>query len=125
MKFFPPVPILRMFDEAKAREFYIGYLGFTVEFEHRFEPSLPLYMGISRGECRIHLSEHHGDGSPGANIRIRVDELEAYHAELAGKQYKYYRPAVQDQEWGTREFSVQDGFSNRLTFYRELKAAPV
>jgi hypothetical protein len=25
-----------MFDVAKAREFYIGYLGFNVDFEHRF-----------------------------------------------------------------------------------------
>lgn len=31
------IPILRMFDEAKAREFYLDFLGFSVEFEHRFE----------------------------------------------------------------------------------------
>ena len=30
------IPILRMFDVAKAREFYVEYLGFTVDFEHRF-----------------------------------------------------------------------------------------
>ena len=51
-----PVPILRMFDVEKARAFYIGWLGFTVDFEHRFEPTFPLYMGISRGGCRLHLS---------------------------------------------------------------------
>jgi hypothetical protein len=32
-------PILRSFDEAKAREFYIDYLGFSVDWEHRFEQS--------------------------------------------------------------------------------------
>jgi len=37
-----PIPILRMFDEAKAREFYLDFLGFSVEFEHRFEADLPL-----------------------------------------------------------------------------------
>ena len=31
-------PIFRSFDEAKAREFYIDFLGFEVTFEHRFEP---------------------------------------------------------------------------------------
>ena len=27
------IPILRMFDVEKAREFYVGYLGFSVEYE--------------------------------------------------------------------------------------------
>jgi hypothetical protein len=40
-------PILRSFDEAKAREFYLDFLGFQVVFEHRFEPGMPLYMGVA------------------------------------------------------------------------------
>jgi uncharacterized glyoxalase superfamily protein PhnB len=119
--FGPPCPILRIFDEAKAREFYLGWLGFTVDFEHRFEPGTPIYLGISRGDCRLHLSEHHGDGAPGARVRIHVDELEAFHAELTAKRYKYYRPGLQDQEWGAREMTVQDGFGNALIFYRDLR----
>ncbi|HTJ47344.1 MAG TPA: glyoxalase superfamily protein [Kofleriaceae bacterium] len=120
MSFHPVTPILRMFDEAKAREFYLEWLGFEIEFEHRFEPGTPLYMGIKRGDCRIHLSEHHGDGTPGTHIRVMCDELEAFHAELTAKQYKYYRPGLQDQEWGAREMSVTDGFGNTITFYRDL-----
>ncbi len=121
MHFHAPIPILRIFDEAKARAHYIDYLGFTVEFEHRFEPDTPIYMGIARGDCRLHLSEHHGDGAPGMYVRVRVDELEAYHAELVAKPYKYFRPSLQDQEWGTREMVIYDGFGNRLIFYRPLK----
>ncbi|HEY3822478.1 MAG TPA: glyoxalase superfamily protein [Polyangiaceae bacterium] len=120
MHFHPVVPILRSFDEGKAREFYIAWLGFKVDWEHRFEPGTPLYMQVSRGDCVLHLSEHHGDGSPGANIRIRVDDLEAFHAELATRPYKNYRPGLKDHEWGTREMVVQDGASNRLVFYRDL-----
>ncbi|RMT27270.1 hypothetical protein ALP51_00680 [Pseudomonas savastanoi] len=52
------IPILRMFDERKAREFYLDFLGFSVEFEHRFEADLPLYLGISRNGLHLHLSEH-------------------------------------------------------------------
>jgi len=122
MAFHAPVPILRMFDEAKAREFYVDFLGFVVDWEHRFEPELPLYMQLSRGDCRLHLSEHHGDGTPGTIIRVEVDDLEAYHAELTAKTYKYYRPSLQDQEWGTREMTVQDGFGNKITFYRRRSA---
>ena len=43
-QFLKTTPILRMFDVRKAREFYLDFLGFKVDFEHRFEPSLPLYM---------------------------------------------------------------------------------
>jgi hypothetical protein len=50
-----------------------------------------------------------------------VDDLEAYHQQLTAKQYKYYRPSLQDQEWGTRDMTVQDGFGNKLTFFRRLR----
>jgi uncharacterized glyoxalase superfamily protein PhnB len=109
-------PILRIFDEAKAREFYLQYLGFRVVFEHRFEPQLPLYMGIARDGCTLHLSEHHGDASPGASMRIEVTDIDALQAELAAKPYRHARPAVATMPWGTRDMTVTDPFGNRLTF---------
>lgn len=63
MRFGSPIPILRTFDEAKAREFYVGFLGFTIDWEHRFTPELPLYCQVSRAGCLLHLSEHHGDAT--------------------------------------------------------------
>jgi hypothetical protein len=32
MRFSAPIPILRSFDEGKAREFYIDWLGFKVDW---------------------------------------------------------------------------------------------
>jgi catechol 2,3-dioxygenase-like lactoylglutathione lyase family enzyme len=116
-------PILRIFDEAKAREFYVDFLGFRVDWEHRFEPELPLYFQVSRGDCCLHLSEHHGDCSPGAALRIDVDDIDALHAELLGKAYKYARPGVELMPWGTRDMSVKDPFGNRLTFTEPSSAA--
>ena len=109
-------PILRIFDEDKAREFYLDFLGFKVDFEHRFEPGMPLYMGVSRDDCVLHLSEHHGDSSPGTAIRIATSDIDDYHAELIAKQYKYARPGVEDMPWGSRDMSIHDPFGNRLTF---------
>jgi len=109
-------PILRMFDESKAREFYLDFLGFRVDWEHRFEPGLPLYMQISKGGCVLHLSEHHGDSSPGAAVRIATGDLDAFRAELAAKRYPYVRPEIEEMPWGTRDMSVRDPFGNRLTF---------
>ena len=110
------VPILRIFDEAKAREFYLGYVDAQVAFEHRFHDGAPLYMGVLIGGAEVHLSEHHGDGTPGSYVRFDVDNISAFHAELTDKNYKYYRPGLQEQEWGYTEMSLTDPFNNKLIF---------
>ena len=110
-----PIPVLRMFDETKAREFYLGFLGFTVEFEHRFEPELPLYLGIRRGSLVLHLTEHHGDACPGSAVFVPVSNIEALRDELAAKRYGYGRPEIVQQGWG-KELMVHDPFGNRLRF---------
>ena len=116
MSFEKTTPILRIFDEAKAKEFYVEFLGFKVDWEHRFEDGLPLYMQISKDGCVIHLSEHHGDCSPGAAMAIETNELDAFQKQLLEKQYKYARPGIEDTPWGSRDMSVGDPFGYRLTF---------
>ena len=110
-----PIPILRSFDESKAKEFYIDFLGFSVDWNHRFEEGLPLYMQISKGDCVIHLSEHHGDCSPGAALRIEVDELESFQKQLNDKKYVNARPGITEQPWG-RDMSISDPFGNKVIF---------
>lgn len=116
MTFGPTTPVFRIFDLARAREFYLDYLGFTVDWEHRFRPELPLYMQVSRGQCTIHLTEHHGDACPGAAVRIQTTELDALFAELSAKSYRYARPAIEAKPWGSRDLVQIDPFGNRLTF---------
>ena len=70
IRFERTVPIFRIFSEEKAKEFYLGFLGFRLDWEHRFEPGMPLYMQVSRDGLVLHLSEHHGDGSPGATLFV-------------------------------------------------------
>jgi uncharacterized glyoxalase superfamily protein PhnB len=109
-------PILRIFDERKAREFYLDFLGFRLDWEHRFEPGLPLYMQVSRDACVLHLSEHHGDATPGSALRIASSDVDALQRELLARQYTYARPQVQVMPWGTRDMTVADPFGNRLVF---------
>lgn len=112
-----PTPIPRIFDEEKAKEFYLEFLGFSLDWEHRFEDDLPLYLQISYGNCIIHLSEHHGDCSPGAALRIEVENLKMFHANLLAKQYKYARPGIETTPFDTLEVSLVDPFGNRLQFF--------
>lgn len=110
-----PIPIFRMFDEAKAREFYLGFLGFTVEFEHRFESGLPLYLGLRRGDLQLHLSEHHGDATPGSTLFVPMTGIEALRDELHAKHYGFSRPGIVEQGWG-KVLEVYDPFGNRIRF---------
>ena len=108
-------PILRIFDEAKAREFYCDFLGFGVVFEHRFAPDMPLYMGIERSGLSLHLSEHHSDASPGSNIFVTTANIREFHRELTEKQYSYGRPGLEQLPWGL-QLQVHDPFGNRIRF---------
>jgi uncharacterized glyoxalase superfamily protein PhnB len=110
-------PILRIFDEHKAREFYLDFLGFTLDWQHRFDGDAPVYQSVSREGCTLHLSEHHGDACPGSAVRIEWNALDAYLEELTRKRYKYYRPSIEHMPWGSREMTVKDPFGNRLTFF--------
>jgi len=115
-RFVQTVPVLRIFDATKAREFYLAFLGFKVDFEHRFAPDLPLYMQVSMGELALALSEHHGDASPGARIIVEMTGLADFQSALLAKRYGYARPGLVQEEWGATTMTIADPFYNRLTF---------
>lgn len=125
MKLSQPIPILRILDQAKAREFYVNFLGFTIDWEYRFETNGPLYMQVSRAGCVFHLSEHQTDAPPGGALRIETDEVTAYNSELLQKQDKYAAPGVEETQWRTREMTIRDPFGNRLVFWEPIALSNV
>jgi catechol 2,3-dioxygenase-like lactoylglutathione lyase family enzyme len=109
------IPIIRIFSEDKAREFYVGFLGFSIDWEHRFEHNFPLYFQVRRSDLVLHLSEHHGDATPGSTIFVPVRDIEALQAELQSKNYKYGKPGVEALPWG-KVLETVDPFGNRIRF---------
>lgn len=115
------VPIVRIFDVAKAHEFYLGFLGFTVDWEHRYGADFPLYTQVSRGGLRLHLSEHSGDATPGCNMCVYMTGIRSFQKELTDKKYRFMRPGLEDE--GTRlEVTVTDPFNNRIRFMETKQA---
>lgn len=114
------IPILRIFDPRAARDFYQGFLGFAPDWEHRFAPDLPLYMQVSRTGLVLHLSEHHGDGTPGTVLYLRMEGLDEFHAEVAARPYAFARPGIEAAPWGARIMEIADPFGNRLRFAEDL-----
>jgi uncharacterized glyoxalase superfamily protein PhnB len=117
------IPILRIFSVEKAREFYVVFLGFTVDWEHRFDADAPLYMQVSRGGLVLHLSEHHGDACPGSTVFVRMAGLDGYHREITAKGYRSMRPGIERAPWNARVMEVTDPFGNRLRFNEDLPRA--
>jgi uncharacterized glyoxalase superfamily protein PhnB len=114
------IPTLRIFDVGKAREFYVGFLGFTVDWEHRFDDQAPLYMQVSRGGLVLHLFEHHGDACPGSTVFVRLTGLDEYHREITAKGYGSMRPGVDVAPWNAKVMEVIDPFGNRIRFNEDL-----
>ena len=75
------IPILRVADAAAAVTWY-ERLGFTKEWEHRFEPGMPAFVSIARGRARLFLSEHLGDARPDTLVYLVVGDIDAIVAEF-------------------------------------------
>ena len=98
------VPILHVANAREASKWY-NRLGFAVEGEHQFAPSMPVYAFLKRGDCQLHLSEHKGDAKPDTLTYFYVDDVESIAQEFG--------VGVKEQTWGTREVWLTDPDGNR------------
>jgi len=110
------VPALRMFDPPKTLEFYVDFLGFKIDWEHRFSSDLPLYLQISMKDIVLHLSEHYGDATPGAKVFIHMKGIAKFQAALSAKKYRFAKPGLVGEPYGATTMTVYDPASNRLVF---------
>lgn len=114
--FHSTTPLLRIFDVTKAKEFYLDFLGCSVDWEHRFGDNFPLYMQVARDKLVLHLTEHHGDCSPGAQVRVMMSGIKELHTELKAKNYRFMKPGLEEGVAGGLELGVTDPFGNQITF---------
>lgn len=108
-------PIMRIFDEERAAEFYQGFLGFSRDWDHRFGDNFPLYAQVSRAGLVLHLSGHHGDATPGSTVFVTMTGIRAFHAELSARNYRHNKPGLEQAPWGLT-LEVVDPFGNRIRF---------
>lgn len=110
------MPILRVSDSDRVRHFYVDWLGFTIDFEHRFDPMMPLFTGVSRDETALGLGEHHCDGTPGSVVWIPARGLNAYREALLANPIEQLRPAIDPDAPAGPTMTITDPFGNELRF---------
>ncbi|MBA2173713.1 VOC family protein [Halobacillus locisalis] len=113
-------PVFRIFDVNKAKDFYEEFLGFQKDWSHTFDENNPSYIQVSLHGIALHLSEHHGDASPGSSVRLKMDGIEAFHKELLEKDYPYMNPELEEAPWNTIECKVVDPSYNTFIFYEDI-----
>ena len=111
-----------MLSEESSRKFYLDFLGYEVDWEHRFtegEMMSPLYLQISRGDSELHLNGHADDKSPTAEVRIPVRDLQGFEAELATRCEGRERPEAVDPRFEGKktDMNIYDPSGNLLVFW--------
>lgn len=114
-------PCFGIKDYDEAMSYYLGFLGFKVDFEWREAEDAPVYMGISRGsspgitqgEIALHLTEHMVALRIG--VMADVEDVHAFHDDLKSRGSKA-AGVLTDQPWGKTELHLKDPWENLLIF---------
>jgi catechol 2,3-dioxygenase-like lactoylglutathione lyase family enzyme len=102
-------PILRVNDLDASLNYYVGVLGFKVDWR---DDDRSLFASVSRDHCQCFLSV--GDqGNPGSWMWIGVSDVDVLHEELLGKGAMVRHPPA-NYPWGSRELQIEDPDGNIL-----------
>jgi catechol 2,3-dioxygenase-like lactoylglutathione lyase family enzyme len=108
-------PQLRSTNWTRTKAFYVDGLGFTVDWEHQFEPSLPTFAQVTLDGRSLFLTEHTGDCQPGGAAYIVVDDVDALYEAVRSRGVRVWEPP-EEAPWGVREMCIIDPDGNRLRF---------
>ncbi|MBT3603969.1 MAG: hypothetical protein HN521_12985 [Candidatus Latescibacteria bacterium] len=109
------IPVLRIGNYEEAVSYYVDYLGFRINFEWRHHANFPIYMGISKGDLALHLTEHEGDVHFGTGTLMDVDNISLLYKDLLNRKPKMTEELI-NQPWKKTELHLRDPFENLLIF---------
>lgn len=115
------IPQLRITDARNRLTFYVQGLGFSVDWQHQFEPGFPLFLQLTRAGQTIFLTEHTGDCRVGGAVYFIVPDVDACYRDF-GARGIVPTEEPQDTPWGSREMIIIDPDGNWLRFATHLPA---
>lgn len=129
--FLPLIPELSVFDLKESKAFYLGVLGFCVEYERPKER----FAFLSRGEVQLMIEQIHDEGwnvgelvyplGRGVNFSLEVDDIGVLYRRVLDHGVIPFR-SLRTSEYKTddgvvsqQEFLVQDPSGYLLRFTHE------
>ena len=112
---FKGIPTFRITDYKKAIAFYIDFLGFNIDWEHRFGETEPIYMQISKNGLVLHLSEN-GRFKTGVIIFVETKGIENFRKNILNTKNGKLIPEILTTNWNTKQLEIEDPFGNLLRF---------
>lgn len=115
------IAVLHVSSSKAAHAHYCEQLGFELMFQYRVDETRadPCFMGLKRDAASLHVSSFPGDAVAGGVVQLKVDDVDALHAEFLAKNIAIDL-APTDQTWGNREMYIKDADGNTLRFAQDL-----
>jgi catechol 2,3-dioxygenase-like lactoylglutathione lyase family enzyme len=118
------IPVLRIFAVDPALQFYVDFLGFTLDFGGpNGGPGTPYYGQVSYATTTLHLAEAAYDASQGATVFVWMDGIDQLRERLNERRTEVpvwgpavWTPEVEKAQWNGRVLTIADPFGNHLRF---------
>jgi len=114
---FKGIPTFRILDYEKAIKFYVDFLGFNLDWEHRFSETEPVYMQVSKNGLTLHLTENTRFQTE-VIVFVETKGIVGYYMEISKKDASI--PKVSSTPWQTKQMEIEDPFGNLLRFNEKI-----
>ncbi len=112
-QFVSATPVLASLDIERSAEFFSTKLGFT-----KVHVAQGKYGIVSNGPVQIHFWACKDKRiAEATGCRVRVQEIEALHAQCSSQTVVHPNARLETKPWGTKEFAILDPDGNLVTFY--------
>ena len=113
-------PVFAISDYQLALDFYVGWLGMTIDWEEPLAVANRHYFQVSRGNVILHLTDDAAESCQGAKAIAEVTGLLFYHRQLQEKttRFAFELPALRKASWSEKvvQLELTDPFGNHLVF---------
>ena len=99
-------PVFQITDYTQAIAFYVGWLGFSIDWEDR-PASGGHYVQISRSSIVLHLTTYQHESCVGARALAEFAGLSAFHRLLQQKNSAFPTPPLQKTTWNDKVMQLE------------------
>lgn len=110
------IPILKVIDVIRAKEFYVDIMGFKVEWEKRFDEKSSIHMILSYKHIILYFTGYDDVAASESSVFIEFSGLKKYHGFLMERKTEYMITDLNMTPWESLNMEVIDPFGNKLLF---------